>query len=333
LDRAIFEQKRLAVGIDMDTRFYRKQLCMRLVYVFLVVLFAVTGVSAQESTSEPLETLTVDNLERQYSVYVPENLTEPAPLVVALHPRGATGEAMRQISGFDAVADIEGFIVAYPDAIAGEWNYTRGIPGYDVPHDDVKFLDTLVETLAETYNIDRERVYLVGFSNGGFMAERAACEVPTHFAAYATVAAAGFGGMLDVCVPKGTASAPILMMHGSADDNIPWDGMGVTRGDQTVYVLYPVTDTLAYWADFNDCEVSADRQDLPQSGRSPGTAVRILTVPCANDSAVVLYVIVGGGHNWPGYEVSDGRAGLVNMDIDAATEIWKFFQQHPPIPE
>lgn len=306
---------------------------MRLVYAFLVVLFIATGVRAQELTPEPLETLTVDGLDRQYSVYVPENLTEPAPLVVALHPRGATGEGMRQISRFDALADTEGFIVAYPDAIGGEWNYTRGVIGYDVPHDDLKFLNTLVDTLADTYSIDSERVYLVGFSNGGFMAQRVACEDPSHFAAFATVAAAGFGGMLDVCVEPGTVSAPILMMHGSADDNIPWDGVGVTRGDRTVYVLYPVTDTLAYWANFNSCAVDGDREDLPESGRSPGTTVRILTVACDNDSAVVLYVIVGGGHNWPGYAVPDGRAGLVNMDIDAATEIWKFFQQHPPIPE
>jgi polyhydroxybutyrate depolymerase len=301
---------------------------MNKLVLFLLVLLAALPAAAQDNDLVP-GTLTFEDLDRTYWLHVPDDLTDPAPLVLVLHGRFGDGPSIANHTGFNAIADREGFIAAYPDGIDGEWNFVRGVPGYPNTHDDVAFLTELVDVIAAEYPVDRTRVYATGFSNGGFMAERIACEAPAPFAAFATVAAAGFGGMLNVCLEPETAPAPILLIHGTADDNIPWDGMSVTRGDRTVYITYPIPDTVGYWAGFNGCQPEAETTDVPRSHLSPGTSVRILTIDCPPNASVVLYIVEGGGHNWPNptHQPYPG-SGLINRDIDAAEEIWSFFDAH-----
>lgn len=299
----------------------------RLLWICLWIGLIPVGVQAQEATPE-VETFPFADLERTYTLHVPADLAEPAPVVIVLHGRGGTGRQMADYTGFDALADQEGFIALYPDGVDEEWDYVKGVPGYPDAQDDTAFLIGLVDYLAEDYPVDLSRVYVAGFSNGGFMAERIACENSMRFAAYASVAAAGFGGMLDVCADSG--QSPILLIHGTADDNIPWQGLSVTRGDRTVYVTYPVPETMAYWAEFNGCGSELKTAEIPESGDSPGTGVRIMSVDCPANADVTIYAILGGGHNWPGRDPNFPAqiAGTVNRDIDATAVIWDFFAQH-----
>jgi len=296
--------------------------------LFLLLLLTALPASAQDDGLSR-ETLTFEGVERSYWLHIPAELPEAAPLVLALHPRFGDGASMAEHTGFNAIADREGFIVAYPDGIDGEWNFIRGVAGYPNPLDDVAFLTALADTITETYPVDTARVYVAGFSNGGFMAQRIACEAPGPFAAFASVAASGFGGMLDVCLEPETAPAPMLLIHGTADDNVPWEGNSVTRGDVTLYVTYPVPNTLAYWAEFNGCQPNSESEEVPTSRLSPGTSVRILRVDCPANASVALVMIQGGGHNWPSptREAYSG-SGLINHDIDASEEIWAFFAAH-----
>jgi polyhydroxybutyrate depolymerase len=127
----------------------------------------------------------------------------------------------------------------------------------------------------------------------------------------------------------GGSTAPMLLMNGTADANIPWEGTGVTRDGQTVYVTYPVSDTMGYWAAFNRCNMDAATEIIPEGGESPGTEVRILTLDCPDETSVVLYGVIGGGHYWhrpDGRE--DTRFGRLNRDIDATEAIWAFFERH-----
>lgn len=297
---------------------------MRKLLFILVLLAAAMAVHAQDDDLTP-QTWTFDQRERTYYLHAPETLTEPAPLLIALHERFGDGTRMARLTHFNELADREGFIVAYPDGIGGEWNFVRGVRGYDMPQDDTAFLVALINHVAEDYPVDRSRVYLAGFSNGGFMAQRAACENPAPFAAFASVAAAGFGGMPDVCPLTSAIPVPILLINGTADTNVPWEGTGVTRGGQTIYVTYPVSVTLSYWAQLNNCTPDAETTDIPASGE---TQVRILSLSCPHDTAVLLYAIIGGGHNWAGQPEGDPLAlGSINRDIDASEEIWKFFSQ------
>lgn len=297
----------------------------------MLILLAAATVHAQDSPPQPTpepQPIMVDGLERTYALHVPDNLTDPAPVVLLLHGRTGTGAGIARYTGFDELSDREGFIALYPDALDGEWNFVKDIPGYAKTQDDTAFLTALVDHIAAAYPVDLSRVYIAGFSNGGFMAQRIACENPTRFAAFASVAAAGFGGMPLVCMESG--SSPMLLMHGTADNNIPWNGLIVQRGQQTLMMTYPVPQTLAFWANFNGCQPEADTTRLPRLGLSPGSSVRVLSVDCPEDAPVILYAIIDGGHNWPGRAegIPAAIAGEINLDIDASREIWKFFAQH-----
>ncbi len=302
----------------------------KLLLVVCLCWIGALAAHAQEATPDVTPEMTpaasawlVDGVERTYTLYVPETVTAPAPLVIVLHGRFGTGAEMADYSQFNRVADDEGFIVAYPDGIDGEWNFVRAVPGYDNPRDDLAFLVALIDHIAAEHAVDVTRVYLAGFSNGGFMVQRAACEDPTRFAGFATVSAAAFGGMQDVCTSE--LPAPMLMLHGTADENIPWDGTGVTRNGQTIYVTYPIGTTFSYWASVNGCDQDASTTDIPAT--ETATSVRVLTVTCPAGTAVALYGILDGGHNWPRPDLEPYPAsGAINHDIDAAREIWNFFE-------
>lgn len=257
-----------------------------------------------------------------------------APLVILLHGRGGTGAGMRDITDFDAVADAHGLVVAYPDGIAHEWNYTRGLPGYekveDADRDDVVFLATLAEHLVTSLGLDADRTYLVGFSNGGFMTNRVACERPDLFAAYGSVGGAGFGGMTQLC--SNEAPAAFLVMHGTADPIVPWDGFSVRSEDgREAEILMSVPHAFAYWATRAGCDDEGQRSSIPETGASPGTRVELLGVGgCATGGQVILVAVVGGGHVWPGVRsLPEESLGRVNMDIDAGDMLWGFFEANP----
>ena len=93
-----------------------------------------------------------------------------------------------------------------------------------------------------------------------------------------------------------------------------------------------MTQTLGFWALFNGCPLDADTHDLAQSGNSPDTQVRLFAIKCPADTAVLLYRVAGGGHNWPGQHAADPQqVGSINRDIDASEEIWSFFRERSRI--
>ncbi len=298
--------------------------------VLLVLLSALLGCAAwaQESVTE---TLLHDGLERDYYLHVPEGADgEPWPLVVVLHGRGGDGPGMARLTDFDAIADEHGFIAVYPSGVEEQWNYLEDVLGYNLEADDVGFLRSLVTNLSERYSIEPTRVYVTGFSNGGFMAQRLICEAPDLFAAFASVAAAGFGGLPQVCDdPQPVA---LLFIHGTSDAIIPFEGLSQQGPNGPVVVLASVADTLSFWSAYAGCGGEGSSRSLPQRGLSMGTDVRVFTLSdCPEGSELELYIVRGGGHNWPGQpgKIPEQIAGAVNQDFDAGEVIWAFFERHP----
>lgn len=288
-----------------------------------MVLTALACAHAETTTG----TLEFGGATRSYVQFVPEtHRPEPLPLVVALHGRFGTGEDMARLTGFNGLAEREDFIALYPDGLDGEWNYVQGIPGYPDGPDDVAFLDALVQRVAAEVEVDLERIYVTGFSNGGFMAERLACSAPDRYAAFAAVAAAGFGGMERVC-PEGRPIR-LLFIHGTFDRNIPFNGLVREMAGRSVPILYSVPDTLAFWAERGSCDPDLQAERLPSLRRAPETEVHTFTfLGCAEGAALKLYAVGRGGHNWPGRPglIPEEIAGVVSTELDASRVIWAFF--------
>ena len=108
---------------------------------------------------------------------------------------------MEALTHFDDLADREGFMVAYPDGLNNEWNFVRGVRGYAMTQDDTAFLVALIDHIGADHPVDKARVYLAGFSNGGFMAERVACENPLHSRPSQRCRLLCFGGIAG-CLPR-----------------------------------------------------------------------------------------------------------------------------------
>jgi polyhydroxybutyrate depolymerase len=273
---------------------------------------------------------------RSYLVYVPPSYdpAEPMPLVMALHGRPGTAAGLAYLFDLNRIASENGFIVVYPDgtpvkgAGAGrEWNYARGTPGYRDPGvDDVDFLSVLVDDLSRDLNIDQSRLYMTGFSNGGFMTQRLACDAGERWAAFAPIGATLYPVLLDECV--GRPPIPLMFIHGTQDASVSWEGNNYLGN----VISYSMPDTILFWAIHDNCDPETlDYSVIPTALENPPTQVfRYVFKDCAEGTELVYYVVEGGGHNLPG--VADRLeveiAGNTNMDIHAGEEIWKFFEHH-----
>lgn len=279
---------------------------------------------------------------RDYILYVPPtyDASRPTPVMLVLHGRPSGPAEMARISNMNAVAARHGFIVAYPEGLNHEWNaqfdlYTRssssmhtsGVEAEGLTQDDVGFLKTLVADLGVDLNIDRSRMYVAGFSNGGFMTLRMACSASDTFAAFAEGGAALYPVMTDLCA--NSKPAPMYFMHGTADPSIPYDG--VRRRDDSsgmaTRVTLSVKDTVALFAKRNGCANKGIFTTFAETGKSPGTKVeRYIPNGCPPAFPIVFYIIDGGGHTWPGTPgvMDDKRFGPTNLDLDASEKIWEF---------
>ena len=269
-------------------------------------------------------------VERGYRLYQPQ-LRDPgraAALLVVLHGLRGSGQRVADLTSFDDRAGRHGFIVVYPDSLGSHWNYLHGVPGAFEGPDDPGFLHSLVDRLTESHNIDPRRRYVTGISNGGFMAQRMACEEESRFVGFASVAAGAYGVLPDHCERRDVVDA--LYLHGTADHMVPWKGKSVqTKDGENQVVSLSLGDSLKFWAERNRCAEGIDLKEIAPSGRSAETRVRVMTSrDCAEDARVGLYAIIGGGHNWPGVEgrIADAVTGRVNLDIHASDVIWSFFE-------
>ena len=275
-------------------------------------------------------TLVHDGSTRSYEVFKPSSYTEdtPAPVLIALHGRNSSGQRMADLTRFNLRAEVHGFIAVYPDGLDRQWNYLHGAhPQAGAPNDS-EFLLKIKQDLRTRLNIDAARVYVVGISNGGFMTQRLACYAPNEFAGFASVAAGGFAEMPSVC--QNGAPINLLIMHGTADSKVPWRGIGIqdSQGNKQLITL-SIANTMKYWTTHNRCGPGIDHKEITPAGNSTGTKVKIFTSSnCADSASVVLYAIIGGGHNWPGVAnfIPPDIAGLVNLDIHASDVVWEFFR-------
>ncbi len=273
------------------------------------------------------------NLEdRTFQLKVPDadRRAEPLPLVVAFHGGMATGGAMRKLSNLDARADREGWLVAYPDSVAGHWNdgrRTTVIPEHRDEVDDVGWFARLVGYLVGTANADPDRVYATGFSNGAMFCHRIAVERPELVAAIAPVAAP----MPEPLLEPGPARAmPVLLVHGTDDPIVPYGG-GPVQGDPKRGRVVSVEETAARWRTVNRCSGEGSLTELPHRDPDDHTRVRVTRWEPEDDgsgSEVVLAVVEGGGHTWPGglqYQ-PQSKIGVTAGDVHASDLAVDFFR-------
>lgn len=269
-------------------------------YCLLLLLLLTSSVFAQ--TAEEFRTLEA----RGYGIYLPSGYdgSEDLPLVLALHGFGDEWRNFSRYSGFITIAEEYNFIVAFPNGYLRQWN--DGSVG-DHYEDDVRMLEVMIERVARDYRINRERVYLVGFSNGGTMVYKAACEAPELFAGIAAVG----GTMRRAQRCPNYAQVPVLLIHGTADAVVPFNG-----GDGR----YSAPNTAAFWVEQNGCSTVGVPDYAPENG-----TMAYHFVDCREGNQVLLYALEDLGHSW--FAASYYTNGEVPpAALDTPRWIWSFFE-------
>ncbi|KAF0195712.1 MAG: hypothetical protein FD166_2885, partial [Bacteroidetes bacterium] len=197
----------------------------------LLIIIICTFISG-DTNSQVTGNFVFDGITRSWIVYLPAgfNAEESLPLMIALHGYTQNGQEIMQFSDFNTIADTGRFVVVYPNGVDNAWNV--GFSGGSTA-DDVGFLSALIDTLHQQYNIDYERVYATGLSNGGFMSYRLACELGNRIAAIAPVAGTMTDESLLACAPQ--RMMPVLHIHGTADLIVNYNGgFGIRSVEQVL---------------------------------------------------------------------------------------------------
>ena len=235
-----------------------------------------------------------------------------APALVVLHYGGGNPEVMANLIKLSELVRDTGVWAILPEASGRAWNHD---PRKDRERsaDDVALITQVIDNAVGGYPIDARRVYITGFSSGGFMAERYVCERPERVAAMAYVSSTLLDTLASAC--NLSFATPTLGMHGTSDGRVSY-------GDRVGLSSAP--DTARFYAGRNGCLGAPTRTRLPDIARDGTTVDLDSWTSCSSGKPVRFYTINNGGHTWPGNDLQTGALGRSTHDVDATRVIWDF---------
>lgn len=259
--------------------------------------------------------LTHKGLDRYYYIQLAHPEAEGLSSVLFnLHGYGSNALEQMYYTNFNNLANTKenNFILIHPQGAplntvltssSSHWNSGGWTIGSTV--DDVDFIDTIIKLVSQKYNLNQDRIYSTGMSNGGFMSYHLACNLSSKIAAIASVTGSMSKETYEDCNP--THSTSILQVHGTIDATVPFEG-------NSALGMRSINDVMDYWKLYDACDIEpisivTDYFDIEISVQHDAY------LNCLNDVQVELYKIEGMGHRWPNKE----RYG-----ISATEKIWEF---------
>lgn len=294
-----------------------------------IFLFGTYTVNAQQNISDSLQH---QNYQRQYIVHLPPgyNNNNPTPAVIVLHGGSGNYQSVQGFTQMNFVSNQNNFLAVYPQGIGNappgySWADGRNTTADQAGIDDVGFMSKLIDTLYNDYNIDTNRIYICGFSNGGFMTQRIACETPELFAAIGGLGCSIDTNLIQTCNPN--QAVPMVYFSGTADPEVPYNGGAMNNPIVTPIVA--VDTAVQFWVNNNNCQTAETVVNIPNNvPEDSSTAELYKYTDCDCDADFYFYKIINGGHTWPGVPVPQfPQLGNTNEDIHASYLLWDFFSQ------
>jgi polyhydroxybutyrate depolymerase len=279
----------------------------------LIILFTVL-ISNVCFAGELTISFTHGGKNRSSLVYVPATYNEaiPTTLVLCLHGTTQTNTFFRDQINMYPIADTANFIVVIPqglyDIVAGNtWNSGAGAAGYypNSSVDDVGFLEALIDTMKQRYNIDAKNVFATGFSMGAFMCNRLACSGTQSIKAIAAVSGTIGSGI--TC--NNPTRMPVLIIHGTADPVVSYTN--------NLYGMNP-EDAVAAWVSSNATSSTPIVNAIPNTNGDSVNFTHHEYINASNDNDVEFYKATNGTHWW--YNAP--------QDVNYSPTIWAFFRKH-----
>ena len=275
----------------------------RILFLLILPFFAFSQQTINDSIIH-------DSVYRNFITYIPAvyDVSSPTPLLFNFHGRTGTAYGTMWHADFRDIADTANFIIVHPQGLLNNngdthWNYGH------TNIDDIGFLNSLYFYLITNFNIDVNRVYSAGMSNGGAMSYYLACDMSDKIAAIASVTGAMTSYQHLSCSP--THPTPVMEIHGTNDSTVSYSSM--------IPGVY-------YWRDYNNCNHIADTTIIPDIVLGDFSTVEHIVFNNGDNGVTTeLFKVINGEHTWPG---SNFSSGITNFDINASVEIWKFFSKY-----
>jgi len=302
---------------------------MKKIYLLITGLILSTLTFGQTTISDSIIS---GGVYRTYRLYIPAiyNAANSVPLVFNLHAYSYRNTDEETYADFRPVADTANFIIALPqgDSVHQAWEYNLGFDNFNTVADaskDLNFISNLIDTIKSQYNIDLDRVYATGYSNGGFMSYDLACFLNSRIAAIASVAGTMVTSHDSSCNPA--HPTPVMEIHGAADSCVTYNGVAAQCLTLQTILCTPIDTLIKHWVARNNCTTTPVFNNVPNTNLLDlCTAEHYVYSGGNNGSSVELYKIIGGAHTWPGSGFVWG--GGTCMDFKATVEIWRFFRQY-----
>ena len=275
---------------------------------------------AKEETTLKKEVINFDKKIREYYVSLPEDTSKPFPVIINFH--GFLSHAMDQqgFSQMDNYAHQNGIGVIYPEGVKRSWNVGKAILNDE---NDIGFVNALIDSVSLKYNIDSNRIYACGFSNGGTFSYELICGLSNKIAAFGSV-----GGNFSINEKRLCnieREIPLIHIHGTRDRLQKYNH---SDGD-----FLSTIESVNYWAKYNQLDIKVV-EDIEDINKKDGTTVEKHTYSKNNSNTQVIHFkVVKGGHLWLGSPIADWLTlrlffGRNNHEINSSKEIVDFFLKY-----
>lgn len=254
------------------------------------------------------------------------------PLIILLHAGNQTADDVWGQTTLPDFAYANNYYLVAPNGYNRQWNDGKrnALPGEKrSPVDDVGFLMVLIESMKNNHAIDPNRVFVVGVSNGGFMATHLACRTSDLIAGGVNMLSTLSYGDSRSCSSQ---KIPWMSINSGADKVVPFVGNINGNTDTNEELLLSAEETFTFFSNKNSCLKVSGYSQLPHFKKTDKTLGFIkVSSNCNNGTKNVLLSFKNGGHVLPNtgnVENKKPYEGLSNSDIDPGTAIINFINNN-----
>ena len=268
----------------------------------LAMLASLLMVLCLQMAAQTWEEVKVGTSIRKTLTYVPKNVEKSPALVISLHGMNQDPEYQQKQTQWSALADTEGFIVTYPLGNNRMWD--TGGTG------DVKFVEAIMKDMELKHNVDKNRIYLSGFSMGSWLGYHCLETLGDKIAAFGPVSGVDIGKQ-----PKANRKVSIMHIHGTGDDVFKYTG-----DPSHMAGGYPsIEEYVKKWAAYEGCDATNPQVIRPYPAGSTGTTATRTIYNNVNDGVEVNLIAIDGKGHWHSNEANG---------VNSTKELWTFFKRH-----
>ena len=264
---------------------------------FITLVLGLSALFSQVAQAQ-LENIKVGTTTRTMLSYAPEKLPYNPPLVISLHGMGQDAVYQKNQCNWEAVADTAKFVVVYPNGLNNGWDISGTT--------DTKFIEAIIDTMYNRYHINRNRVYVSGFSMGAMMTYHCMAKLSHKVAAFGPVS----GIPVDYRNPSGTRPVPIIHTHGTGDNVVYYNG----DANHPAGGYGSIPDYVKKWAEFDGCNLTPV-VIKPYPKNKPSSAATYTRYANGKDGVEVVLISIKDKGHWH----SNDPASVITTQ-----EIWNF---------